>query len=58
MDEDLHVFRDSFNAFHDSVAATHDPQHIPSIKEEDDGKEGNLSRSPSSIMLFDEQAAV
>jgi hypothetical protein len=57
MDEDLSGFRDSINAFRDSVVGTHDPQHIPIIKEEDDGKEGNLSRSPSSIMLFDEQAA-
>lgn len=58
MDEDLSGFRDSINAFRDSVVGTHDPQHIPIIKEEDDGKEGNLSRSPSSIMLFDEQHAV
>jgi len=59
MDEDVcHGFRDSFSAFHNSVVGTHDPHHIPIIKEEDDGKEGNLSRSPSSIMLFDEQAAV
>ena len=57
MDEDLSGFRDSINAFRDSVVGTHDPQHIPIIKEEDDGKEGNLSRSPSSIMLFDEQPA-
>ena len=58
MDEDLHGFRESITAFHDGLVGTHDPQHIPVIKEEDDGKEGNLSRSPSSIMLFDEQAAV
>jgi len=57
MDEDLSGFRDSINAFRDSVVGTHDPQHIPIIKEEDDGKEGNLSRSPSSIMLFEEQPA-
>jgi hypothetical protein len=57
MDEDLHGFRESYTAFHDKVVGTHDPQHIPVIKEED-GKEGNLSRSPSSIMLFDEQAAI
>jgi hypothetical protein len=57
MDEDFHGFRDSINAFRDSVVGAHDSQHIPIIKEED-GKEGNLSRSPSSIMLFDEQAAV
>merc|ERR1711935_315128 len=55
MDEELHGFRDSITAFHNSVTAEH--HHIPIIKEED-GKEGNLSRSPSSIMLFDEQAAV
>jgi len=55
MDEDLQGIRESFTAFHDAM---HDPQHIPMIKEEGDGKEGNLSRSPSSIMLFDEQAAV
>eukprot|EP00535_Pseudo-nitzschia_heimii_P008696 CAMPEP_0197179256 /NCGR_PEP_ID=MMETSP1423-20130617/4271_1 /TAXON_ID=476441 /ORGANISM="Pseudo-nitzschia heimii, Strain UNC1101" /LENGTH=1043 /DNA_ID=CAMNT_0042629145 /DNA_START=55 /DNA_END=3186 /DNA_ORIENTATION=- len=58
MDEDLHGFRDSINAFRDSVVGAHDSHHIPIIKEEDDGKEGNLSRSPSSVMLFDEQAAV
>merc|ERR1712157_579680 len=58
MDEDLSGFRDSIKAFHDTVVGTHDPQHIPIIKEEDDGKEGNLSRSPSSVMLFDEQPAV
>merc|ERR1712157_374367 len=58
MDEDFHGFRDSMNAFRDSVVGTQDNQHIPIIKEEDDGKEGNLSRSPSSVMLFDEQAAV
>jgi hypothetical protein len=57
MDEDLHGFRESITAFRDSVAGIHDPQHIPIIKE-DDGKEVNLSRSPSSILLFDEQAAV
>jgi len=56
MDEDVyHGFRESINAFHESIVAE---QHIPMIKEEIDGKgEGNLSRSPSSIMLFDEQAA-
>jgi hypothetical protein len=58
MDEDLHGFRESITAFHDGLVGTHDPQHIPMIKEEDDGKEGNLSRSPSSIMLFDDQVAV
>jgi len=58
MDEDLHGFRESITAFRESVVGTHDPQHIPIIKEEGDGKEGNLSRSPSSIMLFDDQAAV
>jgi predicted nucleic acid-binding Zn-ribbon protein len=58
MDEDLHGFRESITQFRESVVGTHDPQHIPMIKEEGDGKEGNLSRSPSSIMLFDEQAAV
>jgi len=55
MDEELHGFRDSITAFHNSVTTEH--HQIPIIKEED-GKEGNLSRSPSSIMLFDEQAAV
>jgi len=56
MDEDVfHGFRESINAFRDSVTAIHD-QHIPIIKEEGDGKEGNLSRSPSSIMLFEEPA--
>jgi len=55
MDEDFHGFRESMTAFHDAVVG-HD--HIPMIKEEDDGKEGNLSRSPSTVMLFDEQAAV
>lgn len=59
MDEDhdvFHGFRESINAFHESMVAIHD-QHIPAIKEEGDGKEGgNLSRSPSSIMLFQEQA--
>jgi len=56
MDEDVfHGFRESINAFRDSVTSVHD-QHIPIIKEEGDGKEGNLSRSPSSIMMaFDEQ---
>jgi len=55
MDEDVfHGFRESINAFHESIR---DHEHIPMIKEED-GKEGNLSRSPSSIMLFDEQAAI
>jgi len=58
MDEDLSGFREGFTAFHDKVVGVHDPEHIPVIKEEDGGKEGNLSRSPSSIMLFDEQAAV
>ena len=58
MDEDFHGFRDSITAFRDSVVCAQDSQHIPVIKEEDDGKGGNLSRSPSSIMLFDEQAAV
>jgi len=55
MDEDVfHGFRESINAFRDSVTSVHD-QHIPIIKEEGDGKEGNLSRSPSSIMMaFDE----
>jgi len=55
MDEDVfHGFRESINAFRDSVTSVHD-QHIPIIKEEADGKEGNLSRSPSSIMMaFDE----
>jgi hypothetical protein len=57
MDEDVfHGFHESINAFRDSV--TQQVQHnIPIIKEED-GKEGNLSRSPSSIMLFDEQTAM
>jgi hypothetical protein len=55
MDEDFNGFRDSMNAFRDSIVSQ-DPHHIPIIKEEDDGKEGNLSRSPSSIMLFDEAA--
>jgi len=58
MDEDLSGFREGFTTFHDKVVGVHDPEHIPVIKEEDCGKEGNLSRSPSSIMLFDEQAAV
>jgi len=59
MDEDLSGFRDSMNAFRDSIRDHAGPhEHPPIIKEEDDGKEGNLSRSPSSIMLFDEQAAV
>merc|ERR1711865_894856 len=54
MDEDVfHGFRDSINAFRDSVI--HD-QQTPIIEEEVDGKEGNLSRSPSSIMLFEEPA--
>eukprot|EP00537_Pseudo-nitzschia_pungens_P007021 CAMPEP_0172356012 /NCGR_PEP_ID=MMETSP1060-20121228/350_1 /TAXON_ID=37318 /ORGANISM="Pseudo-nitzschia pungens, Strain cf. cingulata" /LENGTH=1099 /DNA_ID=CAMNT_0013075891 /DNA_START=70 /DNA_END=3369 /DNA_ORIENTATION=- len=58
MDEDVfHGFRESINAFHESVVGVRDHEHIPMIKEED-GKEGNLSRSPSSIMLFDEQAAI
>jgi len=52
MDEDFNGFR---NSFRDSVVGAQDSHHhIPIIKEEDDGKEGNLSRSPSSIMLFDE----
>jgi hypothetical protein len=55
MDEDFHGFRESMTAFHDAVVG-HD--QIPMIKEEDDGKGGNLSRSPSTVMLFDEQAAV
>jgi hypothetical protein len=57
MDEDVfHGFRESINAFRDSVTGVHD-QHIPIIKEEEgDVKEGNLSRSPSSIMLFEEPA--
>jgi len=56
MDEDVyHGFRESINAFRDSVTSVHD-QQIPIIKEEGDGKEGNLSRSPSSIMLFEEPA--
>jgi hypothetical protein len=58
MDEDFQGFRDSISALRDSVVGAHNAQHIPIIKEEDDGKEGNLSRSPSSVMLFDEQAAV
>jgi len=59
MDEDFNGFRDSITAFRDSVVDHQQQQHIPIIKEEDDtGKEGNLSRSPSSIMLFDEQPAV
>jgi hypothetical protein len=58
MDEDLHVFKESMTAFHDAVVGKQDHEHIPMIKEEGDGKEGNLSRSPSSIMLFDEQATV
>jgi len=58
MDEDFQGFRDSIGAFRDSVVGAHDAQHIPIVKEEGDGKEGNLSRSPSSVMLFDEQAAV
>merc|ERR1712238_263123 len=54
MDEDVfHGFRDSINAFRDSVI--HD-QQTPIIEEEVDGKEGNLSRSHSSIMLFEEPA--
>jgi hypothetical protein len=57
MDEDVfHGFRDSINAFRDSVCGIHE-QPIPVTKEEQgDGKEGNLSRSPSSIMLFEEAA--
>merc|ERR1712157_448565 len=43
---------------HHDCDVSHQSQHSPIIKEEDDGKEGNLSRSPSSVMLFDEQAAV
>jgi len=54
MDEDaFHGFHESINAFRDSVTDVHD-QPIPIIKEEDDGKEGHLSRSPSTIMLFEE----
>jgi hypothetical protein len=54
MDEDaFHGFHESINAFRDSVTGVHD-QPIPIIKEEDDGKEGHLSRSPSDIMLFEE----
>jgi hypothetical protein len=55
MDEDFQGFRESITAFRDSVTAIHD-QHIPIIKEEGDGKEGNLSRSPSTVMLFEESA--
>jgi len=58
MDEDLSGFRDSMTAFRDSI---HHPVGHEIINEEldvKDGKEGNLSRSPSSIMLFDEQVAI
>eukprot|EP00539_Tryblionella_compressa_P017596 CAMPEP_0178852174 /NCGR_PEP_ID=MMETSP0746-20121128/21519_1 /TAXON_ID=913974 /ORGANISM="Nitzschia punctata, Strain CCMP561" /LENGTH=90 /DNA_ID=CAMNT_0020517797 /DNA_START=92 /DNA_END=364 /DNA_ORIENTATION=+ len=53
MDEDVyHEFRESM------VSAQQQMQQvIPAIKEvEGDEKEGNLSRSPSCVMLFDEAA--
>merc|ERR1712174_121827 len=36
MDEDFNGFRDSMNAFRDSVVGAQDPHNIPIIKEEDD----------------------
>merc|ERR1712157_448658 len=48
MDEDV------FHGFRDSLVVPQD-SNIPMIKEEDGKEGGNLSRSPSSIMLFDEQ---
>jgi hypothetical protein len=47
MDEDVfHGFRESLYALEE--------QMVPIIKECDDGEEGKLSRSPSSVMLFEE----
>lgn len=51
MDEDVyHNFRQSMVAHQE-----HQVQTVPIIKEIDE-KEGNLSRSPSDVMLFDESA--
>jgi hypothetical protein len=49
MDEDVyHIFRQSMVAHQE-----HQDQTVPIIKEIDE-KDGNLSRSPSDVMLFDE----
>jgi hypothetical protein len=45
MDEDM------FHEFHESMAAMATPSQTKIIKEMDEEEEGNLSRSPSSVML-------
>jgi len=57
MDEDVfHGFRESINAFRDSVCGIHEQPITLTKEEQSDDKAGNLSRSPSSIMLFEEAA--
>ncbi|KAL3908970.1 MAG: hypothetical protein SGILL_008276, partial [Bacillariaceae sp.] len=52
MEEDqIHGFRDSMLAYQKE----HD-QHVPIITEGNEKEGGNLSRSPSDVMLFDEAA--
>lgn len=55
-DCDLHG-DDVFHEFRESLYAAHAVQEqvVPIIKEEKEGEEGNLSRSPSSVMLFDQE---
>jgi predicted Rdx family selenoprotein len=66
-DDDVHSFysqsdhfemdEDMFHDFHESMAAMATPCQTKLIKEMDEEEEGNLSRSPSSVMLcFTEEA--